>query len=492
MTVTAGWYPDPSGEALLRWWDGFAWTKSVHHAATEVPAAQSNPVQRLAHLLSDGECIAVVDVETTGLYNVDRVVEVAVVTVDRDGTIVDEFETLVNPLRDVGPTWIHGIDATMVRHAPTFADVAQHVACRVDGAVVAGHNVRFDTRILTREFERAGIDVDWGAGLDTLSVTSCKLGQACADYGISLNGQHRALVDARATAQLMLTLANSLPADRLPVVARPLSVTSMRVCRRDGYVHADPPTPYLTALARGIHSSIDVAPYVGLLDLAVADLRLTAAERGELHCLAGDLGLDDRAIARAHREFLNGLIDAAVEDSIVTDDEHDQLCRAAALLDIDLEHVARRTDSFRATTKVIELMAGLSVCFTGAAQDPHGRQVDRAQQTSLAEQHGLVVTKSVTKKSPDLVVAADGDSRSEKARKARENGIPVATFSAFVDALRTGESLTVALLSSSGLALVCVDCGDSWLAARRVSQPLCAACSSASLLDAKPGKRVTA
>jgi DNA polymerase III subunit epsilon len=112
-------------------------------------------------------------------------------------------------------------------------------------------------------------------------------------------------------------------------------------------VQADPPEPYLAALAQGIHTSVDVAPYVGLLDVAAADLRLTATERRELRALASDLGLDDRAVARAHREFLNGLIDGAVEDSVVTDDEHDQLCRAAALLDIDIEHIARRTDSFR-------------------------------------------------------------------------------------------------------------------------------------------------
>jgi DNA polymerase III subunit epsilon len=178
MTIVAGWYPDPSGEAHLRWWNGDAWTESVHQRMTEPVAPQSTPLHNLARLLGGGQRIAVLDVETTGLYHVDRVVEVAVVTIGLDGTIEDEFETLINPLRDVGPTWIHGIDAGMVRDAPTFADVAQHVASRVDGAVVAGHNVRFDTRMLGLEFERAGIDIDWGAGLDTLSVTRCKLGQA--------------------------------------------------------------------------------------------------------------------------------------------------------------------------------------------------------------------------------------------------------------------------------------------------------------------------
>lgn len=26
-----GWYPDPSGEAPLRWWDGHRWTTRVRH-----------------------------------------------------------------------------------------------------------------------------------------------------------------------------------------------------------------------------------------------------------------------------------------------------------------------------------------------------------------------------------------------------------------------------------------------------------------------------
>ena len=31
--VASGWYPDPSGDPGLRWWDGAAWTTHVHPAA---------------------------------------------------------------------------------------------------------------------------------------------------------------------------------------------------------------------------------------------------------------------------------------------------------------------------------------------------------------------------------------------------------------------------------------------------------------------------
>jgi DNA polymerase-3 subunit epsilon len=251
----------------------------------------------------------------------------------------------------------------------------------------------------------------------------------------------------------------------------------MQVCRRDGKAHVQPPTPYLADLAQGIHTSPDVAPYVALLDVAVADLRLTGDERAELRALAADLGLDDLAVTRAHRDFLAGLIDAAVEDGIVTDDELDQLCRAAALLDVDVEHVAGRTDEFRTTTTELELCAGLTVCFTGEACDQDGNPVERTDQIRLAEDHGLVVVKSVTKTGPDLLVAADAGSRSEKARKARRNGTPVTSYASFADALTTGCPLSVAQMSSSGVALVCMECGASWIASRRLTKPVCADCS---------------
>ena len=56
--------------------------------------------------------VAVIDVETTGLSpRTDRIVEVGVVLLDSRGDVEAEFETLVNPGRDVGPTGLHGIRA---------------------------------------------------------------------------------------------------------------------------------------------------------------------------------------------------------------------------------------------------------------------------------------------------------------------------------------------------------------------------------------------
>jgi DNA polymerase-3 subunit epsilon len=54
---------------------------------------------------------------------------------------------------------------------------------------------------------------------------------------------------------------------------------------------------------------------------------------------------------------------------VVTDEELEQLCRVAALLDLDVEDVRRRTDPFRSADGAIELAPGLSACFTGQGRD---------------------------------------------------------------------------------------------------------------------------
>jgi hypothetical protein len=41
LVKVAGWYFDPDGAFLMRWWDGHAWTE--HTSPMQVPAAASTP-----------------------------------------------------------------------------------------------------------------------------------------------------------------------------------------------------------------------------------------------------------------------------------------------------------------------------------------------------------------------------------------------------------------------------------------------------------------
>jgi len=419
----------------------------------------------------------VLDVETTGVYNKDRVVEIAVVTIDRDGQIIDEFETLVNPGRDVGPTHIHHVTAAMVADAPRFIEIAPYVAARLDGAICAAHNLPFDRRMVSNEFVLAGLDLKWGQGLDTLRLTGCKLGVACLEHGVAHSDAHSALGDARATAALLLAVANMFDGEVLPASAPPLQLGVPRLHTRSGTsTTSTAPAHFVTELAAGIHSAPDVAPYVALLDEVLDDLRITPEERIELLSLALELGLTPERMRQAHADFIHALIDSAITDHVVTDDEYDQLLRAAALLEVDPAVVSQRTDRYRTENVTLTLGDGLTVCFTGTADDEGGRELDRDTLEQLARHHGLRQVSSVTKSACQLVVAADAESRSSKAVKARQYGIPIISAAQFVGAIEGDGSVTATRSVPGLISLVCGRCGTSWTAKRKSSKALCAAC----------------
>ncbi|HWI62997.1 MAG TPA: exonuclease domain-containing protein [Symbiobacteriaceae bacterium] len=159
--------------------------------------------------------IAVIDVETTGLnpHRHDRIVELAAVVINPDGTLVREFVTLVNPDRDMGPTHIHGLTARDTHTAPRFHEAAPAFIAALTGcAAVAGHNIRFDLSFLEAEFGRMGCRLPDFPTLCTMQMAGGSLTSACAAWGITFDGAaHTALHDTRATARLLAALLRKDP-----------------------------------------------------------------------------------------------------------------------------------------------------------------------------------------------------------------------------------------------------------------------------------------
>lgn len=103
---------------------------------------------------------AFVDIETTGSSaQLGRITEVAIILM-RDHTVVDTFQTLVNPEAAIPPfiTKVIGIDDAMVAKAPVFAEVAQSVWEKLEGCIFVAHNVRFDYEFLKQEFDRLNME----------------------------------------------------------------------------------------------------------------------------------------------------------------------------------------------------------------------------------------------------------------------------------------------------------------------------------------------
>ena len=155
---------------------------------------------------------AVVDLETTGFdpWPEHRAVEVAVVSLAPDGSVVAEFDTLINPGRAVEATEIHGITDQMLRNAPPCAEIAGEVAALLEGAIVVAHNVLFDVGFLRGEFQLAGYTLPPVSALCTAQLTrllypdaEAKLTECCRRFAIDHGEPHAALSDARATARLL-------------------------------------------------------------------------------------------------------------------------------------------------------------------------------------------------------------------------------------------------------------------------------------------------
>jgi len=391
-------------------------------------------------LLRGADRFAVVDVETTGVYNSDRVVEIGVVTLSSDGAIVDEWDTLINPLRDVGPTYLHQVTASMVSAAPTFSEVNAALAERLDGAVLVAHNLPFDSRMLVNEYERSGGTLDPGTGICTLRMSGAKLGEACRRWGIPLDNPHRALADARATARLLQAMMPEHDSITRPSTVRISdAVFQPRTLRREMSAGSEVEAgmPHLARMADrashfGAHGNELV--YMDMLDWAISDLVITDAERVQLEELGADLGLTPEDVARVHRTYLENLLSAVLRDDLIDAHEEALLFGAARELGVHTAVVTDRVRGYLAQSGSFTLVPGMRVCFTGSATSPDGSKLPRSVLEDAATDLGLIPVKSVSKKGCDLLVASDPSSQSGKAKKARGYGLPVVATDVFMTA----------------------------------------------------------
>ena len=362
--------------------------------------------------------LAVIDCETTGLGRHDRIVEIAVLTLDPDSwETLDEYDTLINPERDVGPVELHGITASMVEAAPTFAEVAAPLARRLHGAVLIAHNISFDTRMLGYEFTRLHVEFGAGSGLCTLRATREKLGAACRRHGIALDNAHRALADARATAALGRKVLTDEERNAAAATVGYLSHSpAPRTLRRGGADAGISEMARIISLAHYPYSDEALLQYLDALDWVLDDHYIDDEEHAAIKDLARTLGISDKAREDAHRSYLASIIAAAERDGIVTEAEQRLINQTAAALEITDVAIPDVTDLPSGS----RLRPGMRVCFTGNAPE-----TPQAWLEAHAAFAGLQPVDRVTKRGCDLLVAADTASQSGKARAARGYGVPV-------------------------------------------------------------------
>lgn len=158
---------------------------------------------------------AIVDIETTGgLYRRDKIIEIGIVLVENQ-EIIDEFSSLIHPGFSIpyNITRITGIHDAMVSSAPKFYEIAREIVQWTENRIFVAQNVRFDYSFIRQEFE----DLAYTFSRKQLCTARLsrsllpQLGRHNLDsliqhFGVEIKNRHRALDDARATAQIFIEL----------------------------------------------------------------------------------------------------------------------------------------------------------------------------------------------------------------------------------------------------------------------------------------------
>jgi DNA polymerase-3 subunit epsilon len=193
-------------------------------------------------------------------------------------------------------------------------------------------------------------------------------------------------------------------------------------------------------VAVGVGTPVAFGRYYSLLDEVLEDRRVSEIEREEIERLAQEWGLTAGEARDAHVAYITRLVTQALADGVVTPAEQRDLDHVATALGIDPDVLAallhpRERGTVQPTRNDRPALAGKTVCFTGELLSWfQGERITRERAEQLATQAGLIVLHGVTKKL-DLLVMADPDTQSGKARKAHAYGTRLIAEAVFWSAL---------------------------------------------------------
>ena len=161
---------------------------------------------------------AVIDIETTGSRKGgNSITEIAIVKV-RNQEIISEWSTLINPQRHIPAhiTRLTGIDDTMVAKAPLFTEITDYLSAQLENCIFVAHNVGFDYGFIKAAYEASGLVFRKpkyctvaNARKAFPGLKSYSLSALTQHFDINLQGAHRALNDARATADLLCLIQST-------------------------------------------------------------------------------------------------------------------------------------------------------------------------------------------------------------------------------------------------------------------------------------------
>lgn len=199
-------------------------------------ASKKNKIKVLygveAYLVNDGVPIAInekgqtfddeyviFDLETTGFSSKnDKIIEIGAVKI-KNRKIIDRFSEFVYPKCKIPYkiTELTGITDEMVMHSESIETVLPRFMEFIKDTVVVAHNATFDTAFIKKNCDDLNLEFD-NTVMDTVPLARflypelkrVKLNLVAKYLGISLENHHRAVDDAKATAEIFIISVNKI------------------------------------------------------------------------------------------------------------------------------------------------------------------------------------------------------------------------------------------------------------------------------------------
>ena len=175
-------------------------------------ADNGTPIVINGHEESFDDEYVVFDIETTGFSSKnDKIIEIGAVKL-KDGEIVDSFSIFVDPKVNIPYkiTELTSITQNMVNGQPTIDEVLPKFMEFVGDSVLVAHNAAFDVGFIKKNLMDMGKTLK-NPVMDTVPLArylypdlkKVKLNLVAKHLGISLENHHRAVDDAKATAEIL-------------------------------------------------------------------------------------------------------------------------------------------------------------------------------------------------------------------------------------------------------------------------------------------------
>ena len=161
----------------------------------------------------------VFDIETTGLNKQqDKITEIGAVKIE-NGQIIDRWSSFVNPEKHIPEhiSELTSITDEMVANAPKISEILPEFLEFCKGSVLVAQNARFDTGFIKLSCKRLGLEYKFPC-IDTLmlarglypELSNHKLDTLTKHLNVILENHHRAVDDAKATADIFIKMLEEL------------------------------------------------------------------------------------------------------------------------------------------------------------------------------------------------------------------------------------------------------------------------------------------